>query len=181
MPRHDTSSDEEGDAASAGRLDTPSPSPDGGNAAANADDEAERHSSKEERKREKKERKKEKKRLKKERKKDRKKEKRKREQTEAEVGQGIEKRPKQPESTGEAGKTAEPKKLSTKDFFAQLHASEGSKAPVGTVHAIGKQDDSESEDESSGNWECHKCGTVNFRHTSECHKCGALKRMSEYR
>lgn len=74
--------------------------------------------------------------------------------------------------------------VSKQAFFAQLLAKEGSKGSksVGTVHALGKREqESTQQAANSGDWECYKCGTSNFRQSVQCHKCKAMKRLTEWR
>lgn len=91
---------------------------------------------------------------------------------------------KVPEPTSDRSATSTAPKMSKHQFFAQLLAKEGSKGSktVGTVHALGKQDEQAAQQSAStGDWECYKCGTSNFRHNIQCHKCKAMKRLTEWR
>ena len=69
------------------------------------------------------------------------------------------------------------------DFFASLLAAESKKAPLGTIHFLGrdKNDCLQSTQKGKGDWECPKCSTVNYKHSIQCTKCKAMKRLSEYR
>jgi trehalose/maltose hydrolase-like predicted phosphorylase len=72
--------------------------------------------------------------------------------------------------------------VSKSAFFASLFAAESRKPATGTIHAVGKKSGMESDKKSStGDWECPKCCSSNFKQSIQCHKCKAMKRMSSYR
>lgn len=59
-------------------------------------------------------------------------------------------------------------------FFAQLYEKELKKGKIGTVHASARgscgADDSSSRNETvkSSDWECQKCGKINYKNASAC-------------
>ena len=92
------------------------------------------------------------------------------------------------------------------DFFAALHAQENKKGPVGTVHATGENvgtavsgqgimagvrtstirptgmgggaiPHDQALLQTTGEWECTKCGTKNPKNNFQCKSCGAMRRM----
>jgi hypothetical protein len=71
--------------------------------------------------------------------------------------------------------------ITAKDFFTTLQEIESRNMFVGTVHTKTKDPMGPQKRENSGDWNCAKCGTTNFKHTVQCTKCHAMKRISEYR
>mmetsp|Transcript_43327 Transcript_43327/g.74823 ORF Transcript_43327/g.74823 Transcript_43327/m.74823 type:complete len:229 (+) Transcript_43327:70-756(+) len=71
-----------------------------------------------------------------------------------------------------------------KDFFARLAEEEADKGTIGTVHATGKAREEAlaskqaSQKPNNNDWECHKCGRINYRLNTACDKCKAMKRMA---
>ncbi len=57
-------------------------------------------------------------------------------------------------------------------FFAQLHAMERKKGPIGTMHATGGAGGGGGGTEpiQSTDWECQKCGKMNYKKASACDK-----------
>jgi hypothetical protein len=206
MPRHDSSDEDEEVARprqdtpspSSRRRDTPSPSPrrrDTPSPSPDSEDSYHTNGSKDEKKRLKKEKKRLKKDKKKEKKREKKREKKEKRHREREEA-NVDKRPRLEldDQQAEAPLVGNEKRagkvsprienltsnaISKRDFFAQVMQAEASKKQIGTVHTTGHSYDSESEDESNGNWECRKCSHVNFRNTLACNKCRAMKRMGD--
>ena len=70
-----------------------------------------------------------------------------------------------------------------KTFFAKLTHQEMNKPKIGSIHSIGKKRDISkmSTVVSSGDWECVKCSTTNFKNCIQCQKCKSMKKMTEWR
>lgn len=97
---------------------------------------------------------------------------------------------------------------SANDFFASLRAQEAIKPGVGTVHATGKVAGlatsgqgvaaglrtstqratgmfggaipHDQNQDGTGQWECHRCKTMNGRSFEQCKNCRSMKRMNSY-
>ncbi|CAM9544884.1 unnamed protein product [Ascophyllum nodosum] len=96
--------------------------------------------------------------------------------------------PTPPASPGVRPQEAEISAASAADrssFFAKLHALEGKKGTVGTVHASGVRGGGAGGGAEplikSNDWECLKCGKSNYKNASSCGRCHALKRMTLWR
>jgi hypothetical protein len=74
-------------------------------------------------------------------------------------------------------------KLSKAKYFAKLLEAESNKPQTGTIHSVGKKQDggTETKATNSGDWECPRCCTSNFKNSIQCQKCKGMKRMSTYR